>query len=478
MPPYSGVESERSSVQLPFIFSDVIEPHANRPELYEGKFNNHADSAFDHVDLPDESDSDFDEDQELGKAKKAKTAPLPRFKAQVQELAVVKGFKEIDTSHDDKVLQTILKCKARADHNHTPLPEVESALRMASRLQMKHNITNADLQRMAPEIKKQVCGQSIVHILPVKSGSKVVEESWVSVMADAIRMFFDCDCYSESRWDHTQVTWTFFGYAANTRLAAEAFEVVHNQTLEWARDKKRGRNSYCLGIANGLVDAAEEEKEQQEEEFKQRQREALLARRREEKLARDRELSRLHGLQIDFDAQKTQQEGSEARPLSLSSNQPRTNPRIDDIIDDDDANGRAIKTEEGMENTDSDEDEMMRKEERKRRLRAFIDTETPIETATGLLASPSPEPKSELLSGSHNTLAVYRQDAKTAAEEYLKEERIKLSKGRRLRYSIRDQIAWEQGQDDSKNIDVKRKRIDNVPREDQGFDAKLKRMKF
>ena len=64
MPPYSGVESDRSSVQLPFILSDVIESNACRPELHDGDFNDEADSAFDHFDFPEESDPDFDDDQE------------------------------------------------------------------------------------------------------------------------------------------------------------------------------------------------------------------------------------------------------------------------------------------------------------------------------------------------------------------------------------------------------------------------------
>ena len=265
----------------------------------------------------------------------------------------MKDSKEIDTSHDDKVLQIILKFKARADHNNTPLPEVKSALRMASRLQIKHNITDVDLQSLAPKIKMEVYGRSIVHILPLKPGSVVVEESWVSVMANAMITCFDCDGCSESFWDHELVAWTFFGYASNTRSAAEAFEVVHNQMLEWARDKKKGRNSYCLGIANGLVDVAEEEMKQQKE-FIERQQEALRARRREEKLARDRELNRLHGLQIDYNAQNTQETGSEARPPLLSINPPHTTSRVDDIVDDDDANDPTIKTEEGIENSDSE----------------------------------------------------------------------------------------------------------------------------
>ncbi len=57
----------------------------------------------------------------------------------------------------------------------------------------------------------------------------------------------------------------------NTVAAAHAFEMVHNQVLTWANEKagkrmvvgKTGKNSYCQGVAAGLIALAKREKKEE-----------------------------------------------------------------------------------------------------------------------------------------------------------------------------------------------------------------------
>ena len=59
-------------------------------------------------------------------------------------------------------------------------------------------------------------------------------------------------------------------------------------------------------------------------------------------------------------------------------------------------------------------------------------------------------------------LITFRDTAIKIADDFLKERDMKLKKGRRKSFVIRDREAYQKGVEDSKAIDVRRKRINGT----------------
>jgi polyhydroxyalkanoate synthesis regulator phasin len=224
-----------------------------------------------------------------------KAPPLPRQKATVKELAEEKTGCHAQTEVEANILARIRKCLDRANHPTTPENEAKAALHMSSRLMAQYNVTQADVlaQTVDSEQQKQYAGQSRVSITCTRGPfAKVISQTWVQRVAGAMEVFFDCKTYSTAgAWS---IDWTFYGIAPNTVAAAIAFEMAHNLILEWAREKKGVINSYCLGVGQGLLEMAKEDKRREEREARKREQDTLSARLKEEELQRQKELDRLN----------------------------------------------------------------------------------------------------------------------------------------------------------------------------------------
>ena len=123
---------------------------------------------------------------------------------------------------------------------------------------------------------------------------RVVKEAFVDKVAAAMCIFFDCKCFSVDR--RSSVDWTFFGIAENTIVAARGFEIAHNKILDRACAYKDGSPSYRLGLADGLVSMAYQEKHREIQDVKRKELDMIATREREEANERERELGRLHNL--------------------------------------------------------------------------------------------------------------------------------------------------------------------------------------
>lgn len=110
--------------------------------------------------------------------------------------------------------------------------------RSASKLMAKVNITHADImaQESANELSQRG-GMSTVDIIPNpkysrnasgKGPTKIQRKSWHNCCVSAMKLFFDVKTYSTSHKSKTmpRIRWTFYGIAANTAAAANAFEMV------------------------------------------------------------------------------------------------------------------------------------------------------------------------------------------------------------------------------------------------------------
>lgn len=391
------------------------------------------------------------------------------------------------------ILSRIQKSLALAKHPGTGEAEAQQALRLATRLMSSQNLTQADVLASSDSEEKQAhAGMSIVEIIS-QTGAAPRNESWVNQVACAINLFFDVKAYSTSYANRTKLSWTFYGLAVNTVAAAHAFEMVHNQVLTWAAEKaaakqvtgKTGKNSYCQGVAAGLIALAKGEKKE----------EMRLAIESEKKRLKDAEVKEQE--QIKKEKQRlrdppVKDEDARVKPEPREDGLPSgRNVKLEDVADEDDVelfrNGvkRSASADfddgysrwtgpdhDGSSDTDDFHDPFpnftgddIKPHFDETLERDIIDLTDDLEGVKPKPEpqdiKPKPEPDEEGAGWhSSNQLIRFRQDAERIADDYLASQHagLKLKKRAKSTYK-KDSGAFEQGRADAKKIDVKRKRI-------------------
>lgn len=179
---------------------------------------------------------------------------------------------------DRDVVERIRKCFARAYHANANENEQRAAFKMAHKIMKQYNISQAELMEEEDKVARvERGGMSTVNIWPAKEGALVKHQTWVNDLVCAIRKLFDCSAYSTSL--PNSIEWTFYGVVGHTVSAAMAFEPVHNQIQTWAEKYPTvaTRNSYSLGVSDGLCRLAEEEKVTMENIAMETEQKALAA---------------------------------------------------------------------------------------------------------------------------------------------------------------------------------------------------------
>ncbi|CBQ73236.1 conserved hypothetical protein [Sporisorium reilianum SRZ2] len=425
------------------------------------------------------------------------------------------------------ILSRIQKSLALAKHPGTGEAEAQQALRLATRLMSSQNLTQADLLASSDaEANQARAGMSIVEIVSQTSAAPR-NESWANQLAVAVNLFFDVKAYSTSYANRTKLSWTFYGLAVNTVAAAHAFEMVHNQVLTWAYEKaakklvsgKTGKNSYCQGVAAGLIALAKKEKKEEMRLAIESEKKRLKDAEEQEQAQVKKEKQRLKDPPATT---RVKPEPSEEDLPSGSASGSR-NVKLEDAVDEEDikpfrqgvkrsasqdldhgysrwteSGGGSVKPEQGPEYDDSDNEGFNDQfydmndapapslaEHLEEDIKPHFDEalERDIIDLTGDLHDDSidlkpklePEPevkpkaephdtKDDLGAGWHssNQLIRFRQDAEKIADDYLASQHSGLKLKKRAKSSFKkDSQAFEQGRQDAKKIDVKRKRIQN-----------------
>jgi Protein of unknown function (DUF2786) len=445
--------------------------------------------------------------------KPARQGPPPTCKATVKELADHgRADRNGESMIDQQILDRIQKCLDRAKHPNTPELEAKAAWRMSSRLMAQYNVTHADLyQATKNEDLINFAGRSVVAITHTKSDFvKVLHQAWVSDIANAMTTFFDCKWYSTAR--AFSVEWTFYGIAANTVAAAQAFEMAHNLCLEWARTKNPKR-SYCLGIGAGLKKMARDEKKAEKRQAKERER------REQQEQQRERESEENNQPGADAGrprAARVEEKDSDLEPLQetrfLSPSQDDVNSTIKSEergkvtpaikLEEDDDSDSAIKLEEsgshisefkggGDNASDDDHDDeseakLTFKEEDEKPIDLDGDFEQQLQDMIPVPDAPTPSQISDDKNNAlgqperqaqniedanadcttisywktSQALVLFQQSAKRVAEEYLKAQKVKLRANRKRVRTVQNYDVYLEGMEDSKKIDVKRRRIE------------------
>ncbi|KAJ7346678.1 hypothetical protein DFH08DRAFT_198484 [Mycena albidolilacea] len=377
-----------------------------------------------------------------------------------------KRLEKIDTA----VIGRIKKALALASHAQTGEDEARAALRMASKLLERHNVTQAEV--MAQESESEQLKRAGTSIVSVKS--TVAPTTAVSL----------------------EVDWTFYGLAEQTVAAAHAFEMCYNLILAWSLKPDAGKgihakNCYRTGVSRGLYDMAEKEKAEDKHRAKKKE-QALLTARQEQEAAEDK--ARLDRLQGPEEAKvKTE----EAEDVKFESDR---RVKIEEVDDDDDGFGgqRAFdhvdwEAETGPQRDDADpgpafegfgdvapdfndednDDDLLDLDAEKPTVKRS-DSAGPSRGAMGPPASvvplgkqkPKEEPEDDSPWSSVGQLVAFREQSIAIGDDYLKSQGIKLVKGRKRKaLEFKDSEArriYNKGKKDAENIDVRQKRVKDV----------------
>ena len=417
--------------------------------------------------------------------------PLKKPKAVIGYLA------DLDTStrkhpHIGKeVIERVKKCFARANHESANEQEARAASKMAAKIMEQYQITQADV--MAEENSEQRAkrgGMSTVDIWPATDGGRPFTPGWVDWLCGAMQNFFDCRSYSTA---HTKrIEWTFYGIAEHTISAAIAFEAVHNQVQDWS-ERFTGipiRNSYCLGLADGLLRLSEEQQNATEQKIRQAEANAFAARIKQERLDEQRRLARLRQLRQPKVESAPELEDEAAMDLDEAA----TN-MDEDVVDEDEATGPEHLDHPGNQTSDLSDNEVSPDfNENDHEIPPAVDTQADFDTELRkfLVSDPphlpdphdedssttqsreaTPPPLSDRNINEEDTLPVetaewksmrqlttFREMSKDIEDTVLKDKGVNLTKGRKRVHIAKDKEAYKEGREDSKKIEVRAARIE------------------
>lgn len=248
-------------------------------------------------------------------------------------------------------------------------------------------------------------------------------------------------------------------------------------TWSYENTRLKGRvayNSYRDGVARGLLEIAKRERKEEEQKAIENEKKVIAEKVKREEVEREREIERLAGPKEDErhspapvvsgsstgvkvkleEVDDVDAQGSSAPFIKVKSESPGPT-LLDDFGDapvdsDDEA--------EGIVAADFRDEDPIEDDWRP------LNEEQPIEPK-GEPEEPKIEPKAEepISEGwqSSAQLVRFRNDAETIADNFLKDSGIKLGTHRRRGKAKRDFSAYEQGKEDSKKIDIKRRRLEN-----------------
>ncbi|CAK3844629.1 Hypothetical predicted protein [Lecanosticta acicola] len=430
----------------------------------------------------------------------------PLYKAAVIETADSSSIRVNSSTADidEAILARIKKCLERANHPNAAKAEARAALYLAFRLMKQFNVTQAEVMaHETPETQRKYAGQSTVAILRRDGNqNKTVQENiYIDPLVCAVEAYFTTKAYITHEERSLEIT--FYGISENTATAANAFEMVFNLIVERARKYpgQNGKNSYCVGIADGLLRHAEKLNKDEEARAKKAEQDTFAARVKEEEVQRQAALHRLgqfptEGDMADNTAEDVSQDECEeveddrSSTMSPDSWNPLWASSTYDDDDDDEVRQEFIDnedksgTEELGEFIEDDVNDTpvdlteytnalvdaIAKELRSASSHSPPDSitqptsEAPISQATRTYSTDSIDPtyQDPILGhawASHMQLITFRETATKIADEYLRGQGIQKYQSKKGDFSVVNPDVYKQGKKDSKKIDVLRKTI-------------------
>lgn len=398
--------------------------------------------------------------------------PLLKPKAVIGYLANENASTQSISGAGREVIERVKKCFARANHENANEQEAKAASKMASKIMEQYSISQAEIMIHEDNLQRERRGgMSTVNIWPAKDGGRAFTPGWVEWLCGAMQNFFDCRSFSTGY--EAKIEWTFYGIAEHTVSAAIAFEAVHNQIQDWS-EKYTGipiRNSYCLGVADGLLKASKDEKRATEERARQAERLALAARIREEEEEEKLRLSRLRKPsletvdELDTETEVNLDDSDAMTATNLDTSEAATDDSSDDEVlpDFTERSSNTPTKVDAAADFDTELQRFIQRESHERTVRPGKDQQTKGDdvlpsTESNDEEAETPEPTAEWKS--MRQLSTFREMSRDIEDKVLESHKLKLRKGRKKTRSIKDKDAFKEGQKDSKKIDVRAARIE------------------
>ena len=373
---------------------------------------------------------------------------LPSQKATVGSLATVARSATVPHARSE-VVERIKKCLARANHVNANENEAKSAIKMASKIMQQHNITLAQIMEGEDDAQRlERGGLSTVNIGARTQYRRIIFETWVVNLNDAICCFFDCKAFSTQSFSF--IEWTFYGVAEHTVSAAMAFEMTHNliQSWAWPLHGVCARNSYCLGVAHGLKYIAKAEERAAERAAKENEAKSTAAKTTPSLT----QFERPSGVETDNDkdsacfADNDGGSGHCIAPVDESMETDKGEYESEALADND-----SVVADFNDEDLDMPDVTAPFEAELKRFAKA--------KSGSSKLRITSEQGKAEWASSTQ--LTIYRQSVAKITEEVLKVNNIKLRAGKKRKCTVKDKKHYAQGVKDSRKINVRQARIEN-----------------
>ncbi|KAJ5987643.1 hypothetical protein N7522_011891 [Penicillium canescens] len=406
-------------------------------------------------------------------AERKRFARKPLQKATVIETARELGSQGASTV-DKRILDRIQKCLSRAYHANASEAEAKAALFVSQKLMRQHNVTQGDLMASDDNSSKaHYGGRSVVSITKTASSSeRVMKEAFAMKVATTMSILFDCKSFSTDY--RTSVHWTFFGIADNTVAAAMGFEFAHNQILEWAGAYKGGTPtfSYRLGVADGLAAMTNREKKRELEQVQRKELDSVAAKEREELTKRQREVDRLHLLPTSKTDLNSHSDSEDKGLVPKTPDPNMAASGIDSSIDSDSDFDEVDGLDNKADFSIDDAQIIDIGDDLDKSIKRFVKHESPepskpigipkysseSETTIKPEFSPTFTPVTSPW-GSGMQLVQFRATAEQVADDYLKQNNIKLRSGRKRSSIVRDLCAYRRGQQDRSKIKVRRQAL-------------------
>ncbi|KAI4142987.1 MAG: hypothetical protein L6R39_004749 [Caloplaca ligustica] len=387
---------------------------------------------------------------------------------------------EASSKVGNEAIERVKKCFARANHENANEQEARAAAKMASKIMEQYQISQADLMlNEAAEKRERRGGISIVDVRPAKDGGRPFIPGWLEWLSGAVEIFFDSRSFRTAKRD--RIEWTFYGIAEHTVSSAIAFECIHNQILDWSRELKGIglRNSYCLGVASGLLKLSKDEIKARKAQARRAEAQAFAAKVREEERKEQERLALVElgqlglrpieeaGSDIDMDTDNADT-SSAGDP---NNDQPADGPDNDEDADDiPDKGVLPDYTEEDntalppLDNAADFDTELQRFLPRERQgAEPHSSSRSPDEKMDSAAEKVHDEVDAEeekVEWRSARQLTKYREMSRDIADSVLKEQNIKLRKSRKRKHVVKDEDAYKKGQEDSEKIDFRTARIE------------------
>ncbi|KAJ7045569.1 hypothetical protein C8F04DRAFT_440212 [Mycena alexandri] len=425
----------------------------------------------------------------------------PTIKAEVTIRATDTPLDKMDSQKrlekiDGAVIDRIKKALTLASHEQTGEAEARAALRMASKLLERHNVTQAEVMSQESEAEQlKRAGTSIVSLKSTVSPTTAVSiETWSSTLAAAMETFFDCQSYNTRfNGSRPKVDWAFYGLAEQTVAAAHAYEMTYNLILTWSLKPDIGKgihakNCYRTGVARGLCDMAKKEKAQDKERAQKKEQALLRARQEQEAIEDKARLDRLEGPEdVKIKAEE---------PEVVVKPELDRRVKMEEVDDDDDIGGQRAFDQAGWTeederrevfletlrearadfNDEDDHENLLDLDAEKPKLKRSESTGPslgsmgPPVSAVPLAEQKVKEEEDDSPWSSVGQLVAFREQSIAVGDEYLKSQGVKLVKGRKHKaLEFKDSDArklYLRGKKDAQNIDVRQKRVKDVGMDD------------